>query len=62
MEKELKRKNDSESYLGGVCSGLSEWTGIDVVLWRFIFFLGTVFTVYPFILIYIILWVVIPED
>lgn len=60
MKKILTRKSDS--VLGGVCSGLSDYTTVDVTLWRLLFVLGTIFTVFPFILTYIILWILVPLE
>lgn len=60
MEKRLTRRKDSA--LGGVCSGLSDYTNVDVTIWRLLFVLGTLFTVFPFILTYLILWILIPLE
>jgi len=61
MNKKLVRKLRN-CMLGGVCSGLEDYTNVDVVIWRLIFALGTLFTVFPFILVYIILWIVLPSE
>jgi len=47
--------------VGGVCTGLEEYTNVDVTIWRGIFLLGTLLTTYPLILIYATLWVILPE-
>ena len=60
QQKRLCRQSN-DKVLGGVCSGLAEYFGMDTVLFRVLFviafFLGLVG-----ILLYIILWVIIPKD
>ena len=41
----------SKGYIGGVCHGLGEHTGIDPIIWRFI----AIFT--PSLWVYIFLWI-----
>ena len=48
----------SNGYIGGVCGGLGEWSGIPSILFRiaFLFFI-------PFgIWIYLGLWIILMED
>lgn len=47
--------------LGGVCSGLSWYINFDVTWIRLALVLLTIFSASTFIIIYIILWLVIPE-
>jgi phage shock protein C len=54
-------RNINKSSVGGVCAGLSEYYDIDVTIFRLVFVIGTIFTVFPFILTYLIMWIVIPE-
>lgn len=54
------KRNLRESMIGGVCSGLGDYTNMDPVIWRLIFIFGTIFTTFPFILPYIILWIILP--
>jgi phage shock protein C len=62
MAKLLKRSKKS-CIVAGVCGGLGEFFGMDPVIWRLIFILGALFSiVIPFILIYIIMWIVVPEE
>lgn len=61
MNKRLTRKLKN-CMLGGVCNGLSDYTNVDVIIWRLLFILGTLFTIFPFILTYIILWIVLPSE
>ncbi|MEX2219964.1 MAG: PspC domain-containing protein [Phycisphaerales bacterium] len=57
------RRSKTHAVLGGVCGGLAEWTGWDVTLVRVLYILVSVFSVaFPGILVYIILWIVMPEE
>ena len=48
--------------VAGVCSGLGNYLDIDPVVIRLIWALGTVFSLGTGILVYIIAWIVIPEE
>lgn len=48
------------SSLGGVCSGLGEYFDIDDAIIRVIFAL-LIFTPFPVIILYILLWICIPS-
>lgn len=53
-------RNPDERTLGGVCSGLAAYFGFDAIWLRLFFVLATIFWGFgP--LLYIILWIVIPE-
>lgn len=52
-------RNPDDRMLGGVCSGLSSYIGIDTV-WIRLFFVAALFLGFGF-LMYIILWIVMPE-
>jgi phage shock protein C len=59
MENRLLRSNDR--LLGGVCAGLAEYFNLDISLVRIAYALVSVFSAgFPGILVYIILWIVIP--
>ena len=61
-EKGKKLFRDTEnSYIGGVSSGLAHYTGISALWIRILWILLTVFTTGAFILIYIALWIFVPE-
>ena len=52
-------RNPNDKVLGGVCSGLAQYFGGDVVLWRVI--LAALFVLKGFgLILYIILWIVLP--
>lgn len=48
--------------IGGVCGGIANWLGWDTTLVRVLYILGSVFSAGSGILLYIILWVVMPEE
>ena len=52
------RRSRTDTMLGGVCRGLADATGVDVVLWR-VGFLVLALTGAGFLL-YLLLWVVLP--
>lgn len=54
MRNKLQRY-PNRGYIGGVCHGMGEHTGIDPILWRILAFFG------GFGLIYLILWVLLKK-
>src|SRR5690606_38341210 len=58
--KQLFRDIDRK-YIGGVCAGLSHYLGIDVLWIRLLFILIAVFSFGTGILVYFILWILVPE-
>jgi len=59
MRKRLAR-NLHDCVIGGVCSGLGEYTGMSTLSWRWIFALAFLFTTLPSALAYVIFWIVMP--
>ncbi len=61
-EEKLKKmfRDPDQKVLGGVCSGIAAYFGIDVVIIRLLFFLS-IFFVGTGIILYIILWIILPE-
>ena len=60
MNKRLERIAD-QAQLGGVCAGLADYFGIDRTLVRVLFVIGIFLPHFPAIIIYIILWIALPE-
>lgn len=58
--KRLTRSNNR--MLAGVCAGLADYFGWDVTVVRIVYALATVFTVFSGVIVYIILWIVMPEQ
>jgi phage shock protein C len=57
------RRSRANRMIGGVVGGLAEYVGMDPVLARVLYILISVFSAaFPGILVYIILWIVIPEE
>ena len=60
--KRLKR-SQQERIIAGVCGGLAKYLNVDATIVRVIFVILTVFTaVIPGILIYLVMWIIIPKD
>ncbi len=60
INKKLFRDKEN-SYISGVSAGLGHYMGIDVVWVRLLWILLSIFTTGWFIVIYILLWILIPE-
>lgn len=61
MEKRLFR-NEHDKVVGGVSSGLAEYMQVDITIIRLLFVLATVFLVGTGLLVYIVLWIVLPVN
>ena len=61
MENKKLRRNPMNRVIGGVCSGLADFFGVDVALMRIAFVIAFLFASFGFWL-YIILWIVLPEN
>ena len=49
--------------LGGVCGGLAKWLGWDVTIVRIAYILISILSAaFPGTIVYIILWVIMPEE
>lgn len=60
-ERKLTRSNDH--VIAGVCAGIAEYFGWDVTLVRVLYLLLSIFSAaFPGIIVYIILWIVMPEN
>jgi len=56
----LTRSNDR--ILAGVCGGIAEYMGIDPTIIRILYVLASIFTAaFPGVLVYIIMWLIMPE-
>lgn len=62
MNRPLRRSLD-DAIIGGVCGGIANWLGWDPTVVRVLYVLLSIFSAaFPGILVYIILWVVMPEE
>ncbi len=58
----LVRTRSGSAMIGGVCGGIARWLGWDPTLVRFLYVLVSLFSAaFPGILIYIILWILMPS-
>lgn len=60
MEKRrLTRSNNR--MIAGVCSGIADYFGWDITLVRIVYVLATFFTMFSGGIVYLILWLIMPE-
>lgn len=61
MNNRLERTN--KRVIAGVCGGIAKWLGWDVALVRLLYLLVSIISAgFPGTLVYIILWVIMPEE
>jgi phage shock protein PspC (stress-responsive transcriptional regulator) len=48
--------------LAGVCGGLAQFLGLDPSLVRIAYAILTVFTAFAGVIIYILMWIIVPEE
>ena len=59
--KPLTRSNNR--VIAGVCAGLAQWLGWDTALVRLLYILLSILSAgFPGILVYVILWIVMPAE
>ncbi|WP_455672630.1 PspC domain-containing protein [Phocaeicola sp.] len=58
--RKLTRSN--HRMIAGVCAGLAEYFGWDVTVVRVVYTLLTFFTVFSGVIVYVVLWIVMPEQ
>lgn len=57
------KRSSSDKVVAGVCGGLADWLGWDVTVVRLVYVLISIFSAgFPGLLVYFILWIVIPEE
>lgn len=60
MTKRLFRSNDK--VIGGVCAGLADYFNLDPTLVRAAYLILSILSVaFPGILVYVILWIIMPD-
>lgn len=64
MAEDMKRlyRSTKERMLAGVCGGIGKYLGIDPTLVRLIFVLSIFLTFTTSLFVYLVLWLVIPEE
>ena len=59
--KRLKRSR-KDRMIAGVCGGIAEYFDVDPTIVRIVYVLVSIFSVaFPGILVYIIMWIIMPE-
>jgi phage shock protein C len=62
MEGRLTRSR-RDVMVGGVCSGIGRWMNVDPTVVRVVFAMVSLFSsAFPGLLVYLVLWMVIPQD
>jgi phage shock protein C len=56
------RRSRTDRWLGGVCGGLSVTFGMETIAWRVIFALFTLVTSGFGALVYLLMWIFVPEE
>ena len=59
MMKKLTLSTDKK--LGGVCGGLAEYFDVDPTIFRVLYAIATLFTAFSGVILYFILWLIIPK-
>jgi len=59
LSKRLTRSSH-DKWLGGICGGLAEYTGVDANVIRLLAVLGTVLGAGSLIVVYLVAWVLVP--
>lgn len=55
------RRSTSDRWIGGVCGGVAQVTGVAAWVWRLIFVLGVIFAGSG-LLLYVLMWVLVPQE
>jgi phage shock protein PspC (stress-responsive transcriptional regulator) len=55
------RRSRTDRWLGGVCGGLAKASGVDSWVWRLVFALCTITFGFG-IVVYLLLWIFVPEE
>lgn len=56
-------RSGRDKMLAGICGGIANYMVVDPTVVRLIFALATFFTVvFPGVLIYLIMWIVVPKE
>lgn len=54
------RRDKGHALLGGVCAGIARYFDLDIALVRVAYVLISIFTAFAGILVYVVLWIIIP--
>lgn len=62
MEGKRLTRSQNNKMLTGVCAGIANYFGLDPTLIRVAYALLTVFTAFAGVIVYLLLWLIIPEE
>ena len=62
MEGKKLTRSQNNKMLTGVCAGIANYFGLDPTLIRVAYVLLTVFTAFSGVIVYLLLWIIIPEE
>ncbi|OUO24228.1 PspC domain-containing protein [Bacteroides sp. An322] len=62
MEGKRLTRPQNNKMLAGVCAGIANYFGLDPTLIRVAYALLTVFTAFAGVIVYLLLWIIIPEE
>lgn len=55
-------RSTTDKWLAGVCGGIANYFDWDPAIVRLVYLLLTVFTAFSGLLVYIVLWICMPEE
>ncbi len=55
-------RSRTDRWLGGVCGGVAQYAGVDANLVRLLVVLGTVIGFGSLLLVYVVAWILMPEE
>jgi phage shock protein C len=58
--KKLYRSNSK--MIAGICAGIAEYFEVDPTIIRIVYAILTVFTLFSGIIVYLILWIIVPKQ
>ena len=62
MEGKKLTRPQNNKMLADVCAGIANYFGLDPTLIRVAYVLLTVFTAFSGVIVYLLLWIIIPEE
>ncbi len=62
MEVKRRLMRSNNKMIAGVCAGLADYMGLDPTVVRVAYVLLTIFTIFSGVILYIILWLIMPQE
>lgn len=62
MAKERLTRSRSNKWIAGICGGIAEYFGWNAEMLRLVWVLLTFCTIFSGGLVYIVLWIIMPQD